>query len=264
MSTRRIGVLLTSLGMQAIGLGAYAVVLFAIGRWPPFGWEIVPYAIALAVVGVTSLAALYKAFALGPIAVVSPVVASYAAITVVLVVIFLGERLNAGQIAAIGLTFAGVVTASTDVRELRRTLGRPSPGVRIGLLATLGFGVWGALFAAAARATDGLAIIVALRVCSVLLLGTFAVARRASVAPLAPARALALVATVGILDTGANVLLALGIQSGYASFVMTGSGAYPLIPAILAISVLRERLAPNQYIGVAVLIAGLVALGLQG
>jgi len=33
--------------------------------------------------------------------------------------------------------------------------------------------------------------------------------------------------------------------------------------ALLAIAVLHERLAPNQYVGVAVLVAGLVALGLQ-
>ena len=253
----------TSLGMQAIGLAAYALVLIALGRWPVLSLEQVPYGLVLAIVGALSLAALYKSFALGPIAVVSPVVASYAALTVVLIVIFLGERLLPGQIAAIGVTFVGVAVASTDIRELRATLGRPSEGVRIGLLATVGFGIWGALFAAAARATDGLAVIVVQRSFGVVLLALFALARRTSLAPLAPPRLLGLVALVGVLDTGANVLLALGIQAGYASFVMTGSGAYPLIPAILAISVLRERLAPNQYIGVAVLIAGLVALGLQ-
>ena len=164
---------------------------------------------------------------------------------------------------AIALTFVGVVVASTDVRELRATLGRPSQGVRIGLLATVGFGIWGALFAAATRASDGLAVIVVQRACGIALIALFALAQRRSVAPLSSARLLMLVAVVGVLDTGANVLLALGIQSGYASFVMTGSGAYPLIPAILAILVLRERLAPNQYVGVAVLIAALVALGLQ-
>jgi len=74
---------------------------------------------------------------------------------------------------------------------------------------------------------------------------------------------LAIVALVGVLDIGANLLLMLGIESGYASFVMTGSGAYPIIPAVLAILVLRERLAPNQYLGVAILVAGLVGLGLQ-
>jgi drug/metabolite transporter (DMT)-like permease len=263
MATRRVGVVLTSLGMQTVGLSAYVVTLAALGRWPTFEWQQVPYAAVLSVIGIISLAALYRAFAIGPIAVVSPVVASYAALTVVLIVIFLGERLTSGQAVAIGVTFVGVAVASTDIRELRRTLGRPSEGVRIGFFATLGFAVWSVIFAAGVRATDGLALIVVQRGFSVVLLTLFVVLRRVSLRPLAASRAAALVSITGVLDTGANVLLALGIASGFASFVMTGSGAYPLIPALLAISVLRERLAPNQYVGVAVLVAGLVALGLQ-
>jgi drug/metabolite transporter (DMT)-like permease len=263
MATRRVGVVLTSLGMQAVGLSSYVVVLAVLGRWPTFEWQQVPYALALSVIGIVSLAALYRAFAIGPIAVVSPVVASYAALTVVLIVIFLGERVTTGQAVAIGVTFVGVAVASTDIRELRRTLGRPSEGVRIGFFATLGFAVWSAIFAAGIRATDGLALIVVLRAFSVVLLTLFVLFRRVSVRPLTERRAFGLIATTGMLDTGANVLLALGIAAGFASFVMTGSGAYPLIPALLAILVLRERLAPNQYLGVAVLVAGLVALGLQ-
>jgi len=263
MATRRVGVVRTSLGMQTIGLAAYAVALGALGRWPTFAWEQVPYALALSLIGIVSLAALYRAFAIGPIAVVSPVVASYAALTVVLIVIFLGERLTGGQAIAIGITFVGVAVASTDIRELRRTLGRPSEGVRIGFYATLGFAVWSAIFAAGIRATDGLALIVVQRSFSVVLLALFVIARGISLGPLREGRAIALVTATGVLDTGANVLLALGIAAGFASFVMTGSGAYPLIPALLAILVLRERLAPNQYLGVAVLVAGLVALGLQ-
>ena len=263
MATRRVGVVLTSIGMQSIGLGAYVIVLAALGRWPTFVWEIIPYAAVLSVIGIVSLAALYRAFAIGPIAVVSPVVASYAALTVILIVIFLGERLTTGQALAIGVTFVGVAVASTDIRELRRTLGRPTEGVRIGFFATLGFAVWSAIFAVGVRETDGLALIVVQRAFSVVLLAAFVVARGISLRPLADRRAFALIAATGVLDTGANVLLALGIALGYASFVMTGSGAYPLIPALLAILVLRERLAPNQYVGVAVLVAGLVALGLQ-
>ena len=263
MATRRVGVVLTSLGMQTIGLAAYAVTLAALGRWPTFELQQLPYGIALSVIGMVSLAALYRAFALGPIAVVSPVVASYAALTVVLIVVFLGERLTSGQAVAIGVTFVGVAVASTDIRELRRTLGRPSEGVRIGFFATLGFAVWSAIFAVGVRATDGLGLIVLQRSFSVVLLTLFVILRGTSLRPIAARPALALVAATGVLDTGANVLLALGIASGFATFVMTGSGAYPLIPALLAISVLRERLAPNQYVGVAVLVAGLVALGLQ-
>ena len=263
MATRRIGVVLTSIGMQTVGLVAYVIALAALGRWPTFVWEQIPYAAVLSVIGIVSLAALYRAFAIGPIAVVSPVVASYAALTVILIVIFLGERLTAGQSIAIGVTFIGVAVASTDVRELRKTLGRPTEGVRIGFFATLGFAVWSAIFAVGVRETDGLALIVVQRAFSVVLLAIFIALRGITLRPLADRRALALVAVTGVLDTGANVLLALGIALGFASFVMTGSGAYPLIPALLAILVLRERLAPNQYVGVAVLVAGLVALGLQ-
>jgi drug/metabolite transporter (DMT)-like permease len=275
MATRRVGVTRTSIGMQSISLVGYAIVLALLGRWPVLTPELVGYGFILGLIGVTSAAALYRALAIGPIAVVSPVVASYAALTVLLIVIFLGERLTPGQGAAIAVTFVGVVVASTDFGELRRTLGRPSTlaplakqgplplGVRFGLVATIGFAVWGWLYAAAVRATDGLGMILVLRAFSVLLLIVFVIVRRTSLAPLRDRRALALIVVVGVLDTGANVLLSLGIASGFASFVMTGSGAYPLIPALLAILVLRERLAPNQYVGVAVLVAGLVALGLQ-
>jgi len=273
MATRRVGVALTSIGMQSISLVGYAVVLALLGRWPVLTPELIGYGFVLGIIGVTSAAALYRALALGPIAVVSPVVASYSALAVVLIVVILGERLTAGQGAAIAVTFVGVVIASTDFGEVRRTLGRPSTlaplatqgplplGVRYGLVATLGFAVWACLYAAAVHATDGLGMILPLRVFSVLLLVVYV--RRPSFAPLRDRRALILIVIVGVLDTGANVLLSLGIASGFASFVMTGSGAYPLIPALLAIAVLRERLAPNQYVGVAVLVAGLVALGLQ-
>jgi uncharacterized membrane protein len=263
MATRRVGVVRTSIGMQTISLVGFAIVLALLGRWPAATPEIVGYGAVLGLIGVVSAAALYRALALGPIAVVSPVVASYAALAVVLIVIFLGERLTGGQALAIAATFVGVVVASTDFGELRRTLGRPSEGVRFGLVATFGFAIWAALYAMAVRATDGLGMILWLRAAGVLALIVWVVARRISLAPLRDARALGLMVIIGFLDTAANVLLSLGIAAGFASFVMTGSGAYPLIPALLAILVLRERLAPNQYVGVAVLVAGLVALGLQ-
>ena len=263
MAARRAGVALTALGMQLLGVGVLALVLLVMGRWPTFEMTQVPWAFVLALVGTLSLAALYRAFALGPIAVVSPVVASYAALSVVGIVLFLGERLTAGQAVAIAATFVGVVVASTDVRELRRTLGRPVEGVRIGVLATIGFGVWGTILAAATRVNDPFALVIVWRLFGIAMVALFVAWRRTPLAPLAVASTLAIVALVGVLDTGANVLLMLGVESGFASFVMTGSGAYPIIPAVLAILVLRERLAPNQYIGVAILVAGLVALGLQ-
>jgi drug/metabolite transporter (DMT)-like permease len=251
----------TAFGMQSTGLVSYAAALWLLGWFPAFASGEVPYAVALGILGVISVSALYRALALGPIAVVAPVVASYVAVTVLLVVVFLGERLSAAQAMAAGIVFVGVVATSTDGRELRATLGRPVPGVRVGLLATIGFGIWGAVFAMATRAYDWTVMILLLRMTSFVLVGAFILARGIDLRVFRDRRALALATTVGILDTLANALFGSGIATGFASITATGSGAYPIIPAILGVAALRERLAPNQYVGIAILVVGLIALG---
>src|SRR5207245_9570161 len=137
--------------MQSTGLVSFAAVVWVVGGWPSFEPGMVPYAIALGLTGVIAVAALYRGLALGPVAVVAPVVASYVVITVILVVIVLGERLTLAQILAASLVFVGVVLTSTDARELRVTLGRPVPGVRIGLISTVGFGLRATIAARATR-----------------------------------------------------------------------------------------------------------------
>jgi drug/metabolite transporter (DMT)-like permease len=274
MATRRVGAPLAMLSMQIIGTAVLAAFLAATGRWPAIDASIIAPSAVLALAGLIPLAFLYRAFALGPIAIISPIVASYAALSVIGIVVFLGERLTLGQAAAIAVTFVGVVTASTDVREVRGILRRRASadarerpglplGIRLGIFATIGFAIWGVLVSAASRSYDPFALVLVWRLCGIAMVAAFLLWRRIGLAPLRDRSALAIVSVVGVLDTAANLLLMIGIASGFASFVMTGSGAYPLIPAVLAILVLRERLAPNQYLGVGVLIAGLVALGLQ-
>lgn len=261
LCARRVGAVRTAFAMQATGLISFAVVVWLLGGWPAFDAGMVPFAIMLGVLGVISVAALYRGLALGPVAVVAPVVASYVVITVVLVVIFLGERLTTAQVLAASVVFVGVVLTSTDARELRVTLGRPVPGVRIGLLATLGFGLWSAVFAIATRQYQWIAMILLLRATSFVFVGSFIAARRIDLRVFGARTSLALGTTVGVLDTLANVFFARGIESGYASLAATGTGMYPIVPAVLGMLALGERLAPNQIVGIVVLVIGLATLG---
>ena len=263
LSARRIGVVRTIFGMQMVGGSLLALTLFVLGRWPVIPPATMVAGAGIAFFGALVLAALYRALALGPISVVSPVTAGYLAITVVLVVIFLGEQLNAGQVAAIVAVFLGVLLTSTDFRVLAQTLGRPLPGVRLALLCMVGFGVWQALFAWLLRDHDGFALILMLRISSACMCGLAVLRAAPAPGPLNRGTFL-FIAAVGIFDTLANVSFFLGVEQGYASIVATGSGIYSVIPALLAIVLLRERLAPNQYAGIAVLVAGLVWLGLSG
>jgi drug/metabolite transporter (DMT)-like permease len=195
---------------------------------------------------------------------VSPIGAAYVLVTVLLVVVFLGERLSTGQTIAISVTMIGIVMTGTDGRSLAAALGRPKPGVWLAILAMIGFGGWAALMAYATREHDGLAMILMQRMLSLAITFVILLALRRPVPARLDTRTIAIVLGAGIFDTLANVLYVLGVQGGYASIVATGSGVYPIIPALLAITVLGERLAPNQYLGVLVLLGGLVGLGAAG
>jgi drug/metabolite transporter (DMT)-like permease len=252
------------LGMQLTGTVLYAVALVAVGRFPTLSLDQLPLALALAALGLTGLILFYKALALGPIAIVSPIGAAYVAVTVLLVVVFLGERLSPVQTVAISVTVVGIVMTGTDGRSLAAALSRPKPGVWLAILAMIGFGGWAALMAYATRAHDGLAMILMQRMLSVPITLVILVALRRPLPARLDGRTIAIVLATGIFDTLANVFYVIGVQGGYASIVATGSGVYPIIPALLAITVLGERLAPNQYVGVLVLLAGLVGLGAAG
>ena len=263
LASRRIPAIWTSLGMQAVGALALSAVLVALGRWPVFTMGSVIWGAALAVLGATALLFLYRGLALGPIAVVSPISAGYAAITVIMLVLFVGERITALEAVAIAVTICGVMLASTDLRQVRALGGRPLPGVPSGIVAMIGFGAWGALIAIASRSHDQLSLIVAGRIAGTIFIALVAIASRSAVPADRRLGTLGMVALVGLVDTLANVLFVFGLVEGQAAIVATISALYPVVPALLAIVFLGERLAPNQYAGVVVLLGGLAGLGLQ-
>ena len=250
--------------MQASGAVLFGGALALLGRWPALDGGVVAWGAGLAVIGAGALLFLYRGLALGPIAVVSPISAGYSAITVLLVVIFLGERVTVGEGVAIAVTFAGIALASTDLRQVVALRGRPLPGVPSALVAMVGFGAWGALMTAASRSQDELALILVGRSAGFLFMTLIALALRSAPPGDRRSGTLAMVILAGAVDTIANVLFVFGVASGEAAIVATASGLYPLVPAVLAFVYLGERLAPNQYAGVAVLLAGLAGLGLQG
>ena len=255
------------LGLQIVGTVLYATALALLGRWPSLTLAQVPIAVLLSVTGVAGVLLLYRGLALGPIAVVSPIGAAYVAVAVLLVVTVLGERLESSQAIGIGVTFTGIVLTATDGRSLASALRRPLPGVWFALVAMVSLGGWSAAMAYATRSQDGLALVLLQRVVSAFIVLAIllirGIRRQQPVVAFDRSTALLVLAT-GTFDTLANVLFVLGVQGGSASIVATASGAYPIVTALLAIVLLKERLAPYQYVGVVVLLAGLVALGAAG
>jgi drug/metabolite transporter (DMT)-like permease len=64
------------------------------------------------------------------------------------------------------------------------------------------------------------------------------------------------------LDTGGYVCFNLGVGHASTSVVATASAPYAVVPVLMGVSILRERPTPAQWSGIALVIGGLITLGL--
>ena len=264
MAARRIGAFRHVVIGEATGLtGLFA--LFLLGPFPlrgvgPVAWLLLPAGI----VGVGGYLALYRGLEPGHVGLVSPISASYGGIIAVLSVLLLGERLSMAATVGITITVAGVILASGRGHTGGAAAQAPrarAPGIAFGLLAALCYGVGGFLLGRYARDLGWLVPVVVARTgAMVLLLGLLATPlRRSSTQRLAPGLAWAVGA--GLADVAGVVFFVRGDQVGLVAITAAVSSAYPLIPLIGGLVLLRERMVGLQAGGAVLILAGLVLLG---
>ena len=73
-----------------------------------------------------------------------------------------------------------------------------------------------------------------------------------------------MLAVIGIVDSGANVTFGAAVSIGMLSITSVLSSLYPVVTAILAAVFLRERLRAVQYVGVAVVMLGVLMISALG
>lgn len=233
---------------------------------------VVPWLVPNAFIGAAAFATLYRGLQLGPIAVVSPVLASYAVVPVLLSVILLGESLGALAVAGVVVTISGAVLTSTDVRADVRALRtrRRFPGLPWAIASTLLFGVAAYITGWASKEAGFLPALWfgRLSMTTVFLVAALVLRLRSRAgrsgppeAPEAVRPAIGLAILVGVVELLGTIAYARGAEVGLVSIVTAASATYPLIPVFGGVALLHERPAPNQYLGVALVVAGLVVLG---
>jgi len=260
---RRIGSLATVLVSRAFSALFVSVVLLGGAHEvsapvPSLGW------IALnGVVSATASSSHYRALELGPVAVVSPIGAAYAVVGVALSMIVLGERPSGLALLGGAVTVAGVMLTSTDLRALRAGTHGIPPGLPWALVAAVTFGIGGFLLAYLSKELGWVTGLWSSRVAQLggfVALAAFAgrdVPRRIAAAPTIAVAAIG----VGLCDLIGVVSYAIGNTTESASILFVSSAVFPLLAVILSVAFLHERPVPNQYVGVALTVGGLVLLG---
>ena len=121
VSGRSIGSLRTAVVALGTSMLIIGTIALATGQAALPAWDALRFLIGSGLFAGCAYLSLYRALELGPVAIVSPVVSAFAAITVVLDVVFAGEHISALSMAGMLATFLGVacVTAGFRGRSVR-------------------------------------------------------------------------------------------------------------------------------------------------
>jgi drug/metabolite transporter (DMT)-like permease len=206
----------------------------------------------------------YRGLELGPVALVSPIASAFAAVTVLLAVVLLGESLGPILLSGVVLTIVGVVLASTDLRRFEVEAKRHRRGLPYAFAAMVGFGVAAFVSGSLAKDYGWLPPIALSRVGSLILITAVTLAmrdrEREGMRRISP-RNLGIAAAAGVTDIIGVVAYARGSELGLISIVAAVSATFTLIPVAGGILLFSERPAPNQLVGLVLVIGGLATLG---
>ena len=259
--TRRTPALTVVVVSQGIAAAVLGAVVVATGGWSEAGPQLW-FAFAAGVVGPVALFSFYKALALGPMGVVSPLATLSVAVPVG-VGLFLGERPGLMQAAGIAVAVTGVVLAGGP--QLR---GAPvqRQTILLTLIAALGFGTVFALIAEASSSVTGLFLALFVqRVTNVATGGAalyVSVRRGGAALPEGgfPWGSLPALAFVGLADVAANGTYSIAAQHGPVTVAAVLASLYPVVTALAARGFLSERLRAVQAAGAGLALVGTLLL----
>lgn len=262
--TRRTPALTVVVVSQSIAVAVLGVVVVATGAWTETGPQLW-YAVGAGAVGPVAMLAFYKALALGPMGVVSPLGSIGVAVPVG-VGIVVGERPGLLQLAGIAVAVAGIVLAGGP--ELRGAAVQRR-AIALTLVAAIGFGAVMALIAEASTSLTGLFLALFVqRVTNVAVGGSalyVSVRRGARALPedggfQVIRAALPALAFVGLADVAANGTYSIAAQNGPVTVAAVLASLYPVITAVAARGVLKEKLRAVQAAGAGLALIGTVLL----
>ena len=248
------------LGMtQAIGLlfGITLVLLSGelFGSNPPNAFGDGGYFFAGAIAGVTGyigLICLYAGLSTGRMGVVSPISALSAVIPLT-VALVTGEVLTTAQGIGVVIAMVGAFCASGP--ELSQGLS-PKP-IFLALGAAAGFGT-AMTFMAIGSESSALMTMVMMRA-TAFIVTIFLVIRYRTVGNFEKSE-IPVLLFIGVSDFLTNLLLGVATNFGLVSLVMVLGSIYPIVTALLAFVILKERLHRVQYVGIVFAVAGVALI----
>ncbi len=216
----------------------------------------------LCLIAISAAFAYFEALRRGPVSIVAPIESAYAAVTILLAVILVGDRMTVGQTLGTTVAIGGIVLASVDLRSLHAGRHLIGEGVILALIAMVLVGSSHFLLGSISQDIGWFTPVYIWRLLTLALLSPIALAQRRWPWRRHTVGLAAVVALIGLLEVGGLSIYARGTEIGVISIVAAASTTYPLVPILGGLVIFRERMAPNQMVGVATVLGGLLLLSL--
>ena len=276
LASRRVGSLLVTTGMQVVG--AVLVWIMAVSTGTPVPTD--PFVIAgstfVGLAGAGAYLSYFTGLRIGPISVVSGMVAAYGGLTVVLAVLIRGESLNAVQAAGAALATIGVVLTGIAFQGGIRNTRFASPGVAFAVVALVLFATMGIATDIVIDRAPWLEVLLISRtsialISVVILVLVLAMFRRQAAAMIEPEegadtridwRIVAAILLTGALDIMGLVSFSYGLENAPTWLVGLASSFGPAVTIVAAVAMLGERPRAIQWVGLGGILAGMIAIGL--
>ena len=261
IASRRSGAIPVVLLSQASGLVLLALVLPFLPSASPARSDML-WGAAAGLIGGIGVALLYRALAIGIMAVVAPTTAICAVAIPVVISMLLGERPVRLALLGIALGIVSILLVSRQnaaPQSERGEASSPRSGSGVGIALVSGVAI-GFFFLSLARTSpdSGMWPLLAARAVAVALFVAVAIAGAHSLRM--PSGVVALAFGCGAIDTLANAMYVLAARQGPLSVVVTLSSLYPASTVLLARVVLGERLSSWQVTGVGCALAAIMLI----
>jgi drug/metabolite transporter (DMT)-like permease len=276
LASRIIGSLRVTTGMQVVGASLIWLLALSTGVAVPSDPAVLIGGSLVGLAGAGAYLAYFTGLRIGPISVVSGMVAAYGGLTVVLAVLFRGESLTPLQ--ALGATVAtfGVILTGVAFDGGVRGMRFAGPGVAFAIVALVLFAVMTIGSDIVLERTGWVEVLLVSRsanvVISVLVLVVAMTLLRGPAAPLLQGedadggpigwRVVGVVALAGVLDVVGLMSFAYGLEVAETWLVGLASSFGPAVTIVVAVAFLGERLKPIQWVGLAGVLVGMIAIGL--
>ena len=276
LASRRVGSLLVTTGMQVVGAVLVWIMAVATGTPVPTDPFVLVGSTFVGLAGAGAYLSYFTGLRIGPISVVSGMVAAYGGLTVVLAVLVRGESLNLVQAAGAALATIGVVLTGIAFQGGIRNTRFASPGVAFAVVALVLFATMGIATDIVIDRAPWLEVLLVSRtsialISVVILVLALTMFRGPAAAMIEPAvggdghvdgRIVGAILLTGALDILGLVSFSYGLENAETWLVGLASSFGPAVTIVAAVALLGERLRPVQWVGLGGILAGMIAIGL--